>query len=113
MDLFSEQAKLNLKEITDALGVDLVTIKHDQTRYFRNNLIALSKKFSPAMIPALCLGCRYFYLNSVGFTERDKLLSNMIREGIISREEALQELEEDYENQREIRENKMIKSEWQ
>ena len=46
----SEQAKLNLKEITDATGVDLVTIKHDQTKYFRNNLIALSKKFSPAMV---------------------------------------------------------------
>ena len=55
----SEQAKLNLKEITDATGVDLVTIKHDQTKYFRNNLIALSKKVSPAMVPTLCLGCRY------------------------------------------------------
>jgi hypothetical protein len=52
----SEQAKLNLKRITDALGVDLVTIKHDQTKYFRNNLMALSKKFSPAMVPTLCLG---------------------------------------------------------
>ena len=239
----SEQAKLNLKRITDALGVDLVTMKHDQTKYFRNNLIALSKKFSPAMVPTLCLGCRYgivsgackvamrykvplvffgssrlektsfkneffktrfnkkiagmaseffsnplyvkpsfvpmyardyfhddshlhplspllkllygkvriieffdyvkwdekiientiekelkwkklkevksswrfdclvhyfkdyFYLNSVGFTERDELLSNMIREGMTSREEALQRLMEDYENQREIREN--------
>jgi len=39
-----------------------------------------SKKFSPAMVPALCLGCRYFYLISVGFTERDELLRNMIRE---------------------------------
>jgi len=239
----SEQAKLNLKEITDALGVDLVTMKHDQTKYFKNNLIALSKKFSPAMVPTLCLGCRYgivsgackvamrykvplvffsssrlektsfkneffktrfnkkvvgmaseflsnpfyfkpsfvpmyvrdyfhddshlhplsprlkllygkvkiveffdyvqwdekkientietklkwkklkdvksswrfdclvhsikdyFYLNSVGFTERDDLLSNMIREGMINREEALQRLIEEYESQREIREN--------
>ena len=239
----SEQAKLNLKKMTDALGVDLVTIKHDQTKYFKNNLTALSKKFSPAMVPTLCLGCRYgivsgackvamrykvplvffsssrlektsfkneffktrfkkkiagmaseffsnpfyfkpsfvpmyvrdyfhddshlhplspmlkllygkvriveffdyvrwdekrienaiekelkwkkpkevksswrfdclvhflkdyFYLNSVGFTERDELLSNMIREGIMSRGEALQKLKEDYENQREIREN--------
>jgi tRNA(Ile)-lysidine synthase TilS/MesJ len=33
----SEQAKLNLKRMTDALGVDLVTIKYDQTKYFRNN----------------------------------------------------------------------------
>jgi hypothetical protein len=55
----SEQADLNLKRMTDALGVDLVTIKHDQTKYFRNNLIALSKKVSPAMVPTLCLGCRY------------------------------------------------------
>ena len=239
----SEQAKLNLKRITEALGVDLVTMKHDQTKYFRNNLIALTKKFSPTMVPTLCLGCRYgivsgackvamkykaplvffsssrlentsfkneffkirfnkkvvgmaseffsnpfyfkpsfipmyirdyfhddshlhplspwlkllygkvkiveffdyvqwdekkiettiekdlewkkpndvksswrfdclvhsfkdyFYLNSVGFTERDDLLSNMIREGMISREEALQKLTDDYENQREIREN--------
>jgi len=57
--LVSQQAKLNLKMALDALEVDLVTIKHDQTKYFRNNLIALSKKFSPAMVPALCLGCRY------------------------------------------------------
>ena len=239
----NEQAKHNLKEMTDAFGVDLVTMKHDQTKYFRNNLIALSKKFSPAMVPTLCLGCRYgivsgackvamrykvplvffsssrlentsfkneflktrfnkkmvgmasefvsnpfyfkpsfvpmyvrdyfhddshlhplspwlkllygkvriveffdyvqwdekeiqntietklkwkkpkdvksswrfdclvdsfkeyFYLNSVGFTERDDLLSNMIREGMINREEALQKLTDDYKNQREIREN--------
>ena len=239
----SEQAKLNLKGITDALGVDLVTMKHDQTKYFKNNLAALSKKFSPAMVPTLCLGCRYgivsgackvamrykvplvffsssllentsfkneffktrfnkkvmgmaseflsnrfyfkpsfitmyvrdyfhddshlhplspwlkllygkvkiveffdyvkwdekeiqntietklkwkkpkdvksswrfdclvdsfkdyFYLNSVGFTERDDLLSNMIREGMINREEALQKLTDDYENQRDVREN--------
>ena len=47
----------------------------------------------------------YFYLNSVGFTERDDLLSNMIREGMISREDALHKLTADYENQREIREN--------
>ena len=238
----SEQAKLNLKMMMDTMGVDLVTIKHDQTKYFRNNLIALSKKFSPAMVPTLCLGCRYgvvsgackvamryevplvffgssrlekspfkneffrtrfnkrilgmaseffsnpryfkpslipmcvkdyfhddshlhplssllkllygkvriveffdyvkwdgelientienklewkkvkgaksswrfdclvhyfkdyFYLNSVGFTERDDLLSNMTREDMISREEALQRLTEDYENQQEIRE---------
>ena len=93
----SEQAKLNLKRITDALGVDLVIIKHDQTKYFRNNLMALLKKFSPAMIPALCLGCRYFFLNSVGFTERNELLSNMISEGMISREEALRRLMDEYE----------------
>lgn len=239
----SEQAKLNLKGITDALGVDLVTKKHDQTKYFKNNLTALSTKFSPAMVPTLCLGCRYgivsgackvarrhkvplvffsssllektsfkneffktrfnkkvmgmaseffsnrfyfepsfipmyirdyfhddshlhplspwlkllygkvkiveffdyvkwdekeiqntietklkwkkpkdvksswrfdclvhsfkdyFYLNSVGFTERDDLLSNMIREGMVNREEALQKLTDDYENQREVRED--------
>jgi len=45
----------------------------------------------------------------VGFTERDDLLSNMIREGMINREEALQKLTDDYKNQREIREN-VIKS---
>jgi len=61
--LVSQQAKVNLKRVLDALGVDLVTIKHDQTKYFRNNLIALSKKPSPAMVPALCLGCRYGVLS--------------------------------------------------
>jgi len=55
----SEEAKENVKAITEALGVELVTIKYDQTRYFRNNLKALLKKFSPAMVPTLCLGCRY------------------------------------------------------
>ena len=57
--LGSPLGKTNLSSALEALDMDLVTFKHDQTKYFKNNLRALLRRFSPAMVPTLCLGCRY------------------------------------------------------
>jgi hypothetical protein len=57
--LVSQIGKQNLSNVLEILDVDLVTFKHDQTRFFKNNLRALLRRFSPAMVPTLCLGCRH------------------------------------------------------
>ncbi|MFW6122227.1 MAG: hypothetical protein ACOC80_15195, partial [Petrotogales bacterium] len=64
--LVSDEGKENLRNALETLDVDLVTVRHDQSKYFKNNLKALLKRFSPAMVPTLCLGCRYGIVGGAG-----------------------------------------------
>ena len=57
--LVDQQAKLNIKRMTESLNVKLVTFKLDQKKYLRKIILSWSRRPSPAMIPMLCLGCRY------------------------------------------------------
>jgi hypothetical protein len=61
-----EEARENIRRVTDILNVELITEKHD---YLKNcmpkNLVAWMKKPSPAMILMMCNGCRYGIFNGL------------------------------------------------
>ena len=54
-----EQTKLNMKNMTDLLDVELVIEEHDyQTRCIKQHIGAWMKRPSPGMVGMLCTGCR-------------------------------------------------------
>ena len=58
--LATEQASLNVKNLVDALGVDLVVERHDHVeRHLRHTLLAWMHRPTPATIAFLCAGCTH------------------------------------------------------
>ncbi len=54
-----EIAKANMKNMTDILGVELVTEENDLLkRCIENNVSSWLRNPSPAMIPMVCIGCK-------------------------------------------------------
>ena len=54
-----EEAKRNMKKMTDILNVDLVIEKHDfLKKCIKHNIISWMRNPSAAMIPMICCGCR-------------------------------------------------------
>jgi hypothetical protein len=52
-------ATANLRQMTDRLGVELVTVKRDhQRRLMVGNLRAYLARPKPSMVPLMCTGCR-------------------------------------------------------
>lgn len=53
------QARENLKNVTDSLGVELVTVHgQHQKKVMAGNLRSFLKKPTAAMVPLMCTGCR-------------------------------------------------------
>jgi hypothetical protein len=51
--------KRNIEKITNTLGVDLITERHNLLeKCIRHNLVSWSHKPSPTMVPMMCCGCR-------------------------------------------------------
>jgi len=66
------QAQENIKTITNALGVDLVTKRNEkQKKYMLTNLKAYLRKPAVAMVPMFCTGCRYGIIGNA-FNEAKK-----------------------------------------
>jgi len=58
------QAIKNIKNMTKALGVDIIRFKHKSQIHescFKNNLMAWFKNPSAAMVPMMCIGCKIIW----------------------------------------------------
>jgi hypothetical protein len=54
-----ESARINMENMTDILGIDLVVEEHDFLRKcIKHNFSSWLRKPSPAMIPMICCGCK-------------------------------------------------------
>ncbi len=59
-----ETAKRNIENMVRILGVDFIRFelkKHIHERILRNNIIAWFSNPSPAMVPAICIGCKIIW----------------------------------------------------
>jgi hypothetical protein len=71
-----EQAKRNIKNIVRILGVDFIQFKlknHIHERILRNNILALFKHPSPAMVPAMCIGCKIIWPEMLKIARKNQI----------------------------------------
>lgn len=59
-----KQARLNIKNMTEALSVPLYTFRHRSNIHksiLKNNIRTWFQKPSPAMVPMICIGCKIIW----------------------------------------------------
>lgn len=71
-----EQAKRNIKNMIRILGVDFVQFSlknHIHERVLKNNILAWFKNPSPAMVPAMCIGCKIIWPEMLKIARKNQI----------------------------------------